>query len=275
MQPAVGVCQRVFVGVHAVAEALFLVPDVAVQNLAVAAEFRQREHTAVRARRAHFKDIFVDALVIARALIVPAAGMIDGAGGIHFPQKLCGRGRVELPPALVEGHPGANAHRIAQGGHQLAQLGGELFAGGLVFALEAFVAFILHMDAKIGQRHGDAVAGIGCAAGHILPHQHAQPVAVIVPARGFCLDVLAQHVEAERLGALDVRAQRLVGGGGVQAVRPIALIEQPALKIRLAVEQKTGRAGGVLFYLEGAQAEIAGDAVYLFAGTNQTEADII
>ena len=112
------------------------------------------------------------------------------------------------------------------------------------------------------QRGADGDGGVFPAAvGHVLPDQHAQPVAVVVPARGLNLDVLAQRVEAHRLGCGDVKGQGLVAGRGVQAVRPPALVEQAVHKIRLAVERKALHAVPVLADAHASQREVALDHV--------------
>src|SRR5690606_10228277 len=52
-------------------------------------------------------------------------------------------------------------------------------------------------------------------AGHILPNEHALPVAVVIPAGRLHLDVLADHIEAHFLGLLNIKKKRLVGGRGI------------------------------------------------------------
>ena len=68
---------------------------------------------------------------------------------------------------------------------------------------------------------------------------------MVVPAHGFDLDVFSQQVKAHGLGSLDIVDERFVGGGGVQAVGPVALLQQAALKIRFAVEEQPLRAAPV------------------------------
>ena len=65
-------------------------------------------------------------------------------------------------------------------------------------------------------------------AGHLLPDQQAQPVGPIEIARIFDLLVLADAVEAHRLGQLDVAAQGVVVGRGQPGLRPVALVEHHA-----------------------------------------------
>ena len=49
---------------------------------------------------------------VAGALIVPAAGAVDGTGGIQLVDHLADLVRIELAPALVEGDPHAETRDI-------------------------------------------------------------------------------------------------------------------------------------------------------------------
>ena len=92
---------------------------------------------------------------------------------------------------------------------------------------------------------------------HVLPHQHAQPVAVIVPAHRFDLYVLSQYIEAHVAHELNVVHHRLVARRGVQPVRPVALIEHAGVKIRLAVEHKARTPVAVMSRGDGAHGKVA------------------
>ena len=89
-----------------------------------------------------------------------------------------------------------------------------------------------------GGHHRAVVAA--SAVDQVLPHEHAEPVAVVVPAQRLDLDVLAQHREAEIPGGADVMGQRLVRRCGAEPVGPVALVEQPRVQVGLAVEQQPG-----------------------------------
>ena len=92
------------------------------------------------------------------------------------------------------------------------------------------------MHAQKGQHlHGQGLPAL--KAGHqVLPHDDPQPVAVIVPPQRLDLDVLAQHVEAHVPGGLNVPDHGLVRRRGVQAVGPVALVQQARLEAGLAVQ---------------------------------------
>ena len=57
-----------------------------------------------------------------------------------------------------------------------------------------------------------------------------------VPACWLNLDVLAYHIVTQLLGLDDVECQRLVGWGGVETIRPVALVECSKLEVVLVVE---------------------------------------
>ena len=77
---------------------------------------------------------------------------------------------------------------------------------------------------------------------HVLPDEHAEAVAVIVPAQRLDFDVLAEHVEAQVLHELNVKNHRVVARRGVEPVREVALVKNAVLEIRPAVEKQPGNA---------------------------------
>lgn len=70
------------------------------------------------------------------------------------------------------------------------------------------------------------------------PYENAEDIAVVVPEQGLDFDMLAQHVEAERLDVLQTVIHLLVAARRVDALSPIALIEQTALKDGLPVQRE-------------------------------------
>jgi hypothetical protein len=73
--------------------------------------------------------------------------------------------------------------------------------------------------------------------------------------------VFAQHGEAEPLHGGDVVDHRLVGRGRVEAVGPVALVQDPGVEVRPAVQQQPGHAVRAGAHPEGAHPEISGDAI--------------
>ena len=164
---------------------------------------------------------------------------------------------VKLAPALVEGHPHSDAGAVIELRNHLAQLLRELRAAALVLPAEGAVFAVLHMPAR-QQRRGDHRGIIAPAAvRHVLPHQHAQAVAVVVPAQRLHLDVFPEHVETHGLCGLDVEAERLIARRGVQSIGPPALVEQSVVEIWLSVQAQALHALGVGLHRETPHGEIA------------------
>ena len=111
------------------------------------------------------------------------------------------------------------------------------------FSASVNVGVLLRVRADELPRDSDA------AAGHVLPDEQAELVAVVVIAGRLDLDVLAEHVEAELLEHFEVVLHRLVGRRREQPVRPPALIERADLEERLVVEHE---AHDALVVLRGA-----------------------
>ena len=219
----------------------------------IAAELRQQRGTAeLIGLEPVLLEIHVQAAHIAEALVVPAAGRVDRARLIYGLDDLHGRLAVKLAPALVERYPHGDARVVVERGDHVAQLVQKRLARRHVRAAEEGIPAVVEVPAR-HERGGDDERVVAfAAAGHILPDEHTQPVAVIVPAVALDLDVLAQHVEAHVLGQLDVIDERVVARRGVEPVRPVALIEQAVVKIRLAVEKQAAHA--VLVCLDAALA---------------------
>ena len=187
---------------------------------------------------------------VAHALIVVAtAGSVHQAGGVYRAGEVDHLGGLELPPALVEGSPHHHRRTVVVLLHDFLPLvlEGSLHGAGL-----------LARDGAPLSRHPRLVAASQC--GHVLPHKYAQTVAVVVPAGGFHLHVLANHVVAQLLRLLHVVGQRLVGGCCVESVGPVALVEQSEvehvavvqLHAPLAIVQLAGRNlahGGVCLHV--------------------------
>lgn len=89
----------------------------------------------------------MQALKLPNFLIVPAAGVVNDAGVIELlnvRRRVC---RVELPPALVEGDPRADARAAVELGDHLGELGVIARARHRVGAGELFIVVVLMMNA--------------------------------------------------------------------------------------------------------------------------------
>ena len=95
------------------------------------------------------------------------------------------------------------------------------------------------------------------AVHHVLPDNHSETVAMVVPAHRLDLDVLAQHIKACFFCQINVIDKCLVAGGGHQPVRPVALIQQSVKKIRCVVQAEPESAVFVGLDREAAQCKVA------------------
>ena len=217
-------------------------PKVVLDRQAQAAELAQ-DAGAVLHRGEHAgAGVVVPVLHVARAAVLPAAGAVDQAAGVALHRPLDDLDGVVLAPALVEGDPDHDARVVVERGHNavplVEPLGGR---GGVPLAV-------------LRPAGADALVQRG---GHVLPDEQAELVGVVVPAGRLGFGVLAGAVEAHLLRDLDVVLQGVVGGRGVEAVGPPALVERAVEERDLAVELDAGDAGLVLAHLDLAHAEVA------------------
>ena len=103
------------------------------------------------------------------------------------------------------------------------------------------------------------VPGTICATSRntILPNQHANTIAVIVPTLAFNLDMLSQRIETSRLHGLYVIYQRIVGWRRQQSIRPIALIQHATHKILRSIQMHPWYTSLVRLHLNGTKRAIA------------------
>ena len=168
--------------------------------------------------------------------------MVNDAGVIELlnvRRRVC---RVELAPALVEGDPRADARAAVELGDHLGELSIVARASHRVGAGELFIVVVLAVDTSDKGRGDREKVIFSAAVYHVLPDEHAEAVAVIVPAHGLDFDVLAEHVEAHVLHELNIEHHRVVARRSVESVREVSLIEHAVLEIRSAVEQQPGNA---------------------------------
>ena len=187
-------------------------------------------------------EIGVDAFDISRPLVMPTAGMVDQPGIVPFPDSLRHFLGVKLAPSFIEGDPHGDGYAIIQVGDHFPQLLDEAVLFALVLPAKGSIVRIRPVFVGDQRRHRHLGTVGAAAVGHVLPYQHPQPVAMVIPAQGLHLHMLAQSVEAQLLHGPDVIDHGFIAGRGVQAVRPIALIQHPVEKEGLAVEKQAGNA---------------------------------
>ena len=214
-------------------------------------------------------EIVVQGIHISPALIVPAAGLVHKAGTVQPADGLHGPGGIELPPALIEGHPAAHAGVALQGLYRGFQLPGIFFPARFRFAAQqAPEGPCIRQAAEQRLEHVGQVGHepelVGPAAvHHVLPDDEAQLIAVVIPALRLDLGVLAQKVEAQLFYGLQFPYHCPIAGRGVQALGPVALIQQAVEQDGLAIQAEAHDPVGIRHTAPLAQGKVAVDGVAL------------
>ncbi len=229
----------------------------------IAAELGKRQGADRLRPEFQGKEIIVQAAQVAALLVKPAAGVVYQPCGIQAAYKIRGLQGVELSPALIKRNPANDGRMDAQGFYRIPCFTEKLLpplripAGKKAAAVPAVLNGNVH-GVKKGGKVGDEPVAVGAAAAyHILPHQHSQPVAVIVPALRLYFDMLAKHIEAQLLHGPDIINKCLITGRGVKAVRPVALIQDAGLHIRPVIQEDTAQAVAVGLDIAFAHGKIA------------------
>ena len=205
-------------------------PAVAVHGENVPAILRERERAPV-VFELYGAEVDVAALHFLAALILPAARVVNKARGVEHFELVRHFQRVKLAPALVEHGPERDARAVIEMAHRVRHLAPEPRAGEHAAPAVGLCVPVRKIDNAERRQCGNVEKAVRLPAGyHVLPDDHAEPVAVIVPAQRLDFYVLAQHVEAAALHRFDVMYHRLVRGRREKPVRVIALIEQTVVE---------------------------------------------
>ena len=168
--------------------------------------------------------------------MVHRTGRIFGFDPFCYPQG------IELAPSFVKEGPQADAGSvIEQPDHAegiFLKLVPALFGG----SGQQFVVVILQMGADDGKdcRHigYQQLIQRASAVHHILPDDHAQTVAVIIPSGRLDFQVLPDCIKGELLHLGNIEDHRFVRRRCHEAFRPVALIQNAVEEIGAAVESK-------------------------------------
>ena len=101
--------------------------------------------------------------------------------------------------------------------------------------MQIFVAPLLVRQGNGGQ-NGIPDVAVVAVVDHVLEDDHAQLVALVVEFVGLNLDVLAEHIEAQRLHGENIVGKTLGAGRRQQTVGPVTLVQQTVEEVRFAVE---------------------------------------
>ena len=215
-------------------------------------------------------EIVVDGAHISAALIIPAAGLVHKAGIVQRADGLHCPGRVKLAPAFVERHPAADTGMAGKRLYRGFQLPAVFFPAAFLSTAQQLPEWLCIGQAAqqrlqhIGQV-GDEPQLVGAAAvHHVLPDHKAQPVAVVIPALRLDFCVLAQQVEAQRFHLAQLPLHRRIGRRGIQALRPVALIQQAVEQDGLSVQAEAQHALRIRLTAPLAQGKVAVHGVELF-----------
>ena len=113
------------------------------------------------------------------------------------------------------------------------------------------------------------------AADHVLQHEHAQPIAMVIPARRFHFDVFAHQVEPACAHGLDIEHERFVGRCGHKAVRPIRLVEHALHENRLSVQEHALVPAFIAAHLHAAKRAVAFHLVVAIAETQLIQVGVV
>ena len=183
---------------------------------------------------------------VAATLVVPTACSINRTRRVKRVNAFRRIACVELPPTLVEKHPRNNRRMAGKHVHHGIAGARPVTAVRRIVGtkrremLRRVVAVLVPRGAHERRLAIRGPRVIFAAARHrVLPYEHAEAVAMVVPACSLNFDMLAQHIEAGFLHGGYVMNQRFVARRGQQAVRPIPLVEHTLEEQRFAIEMES------------------------------------
>ncbi len=84
---------------------------------------------------------------------------------------------------------------------------------------------------------------------------------MVIPAIRLHLDVLADHIKSHCFCLFDVESESLIGGRGIQAIWPPALIQRSILKQKLIVQHHPLNAFVIRLHRDLSHGEITADLI--------------
>ena len=177
-------------------------------RICISPVFSQRHHPVQLRFDCKGTIIVVDTVHVPALLVKPAASFIDQPAFIHLSQLFCGLAGIKLAPPLIERNPGHNAGMIVQMTNHSGQIPVILASALQICPAKQVVILVLHPSGKpirgIGQISHKTHMILSASIGHILPHNHPQPVAVIIKTIQLHLHMLAERIISHLLQLFNI-----------------------------------------------------------------------
>ena len=168
-----------------------IVPGVIFNAIVVAAEFREDDRAAPAILFVMVRvEIDVITLKVTRPLVVPSAGVVDRPRRVVFANPRRDSRRDKLSPTLVEQHPyrdGNDTYEMAEHRFEILLILPAAFG---IFSREKPIVTVFHRMIDKQRIRNEELVVLAAAVDHVLPDEHAEPVAVIIPPERLDLDVL-------------------------------------------------------------------------------------
>jgi len=116
--------------------------------------------------------------------------MVDCPGRVVFANPRRDSRRVKLSPALVERHPYRDGNDTYEMAEHRFEISPVLRAAFGIFSREKPIVTILHVMIDKQRIRNEVLVVLAAAVYHVLPNEHAEPVAVVIPPERLDLDVL-------------------------------------------------------------------------------------
>ena len=207
--------------------------------IGIAAKFRQHQRQLSVALQLQLPEIDMAAVHVGILPAEPAGGGIDPPGIVQLTQLIAHGIAVKLTPAFIEDGPVDDAGMVLQLMNGCLHGCQELLSGTRIPVQVLVLHPFLGTQGDRGQHRVPEIAVI-TVVHHVLKYHHTKLVALIIEFLRLHLNVLAQGVETQALHGQDIIGITFRGGGGKEAVGPVALIQQAVEEIGLSIQAQPG-----------------------------------
>src|SRR5690625_1664921 len=178
---------------------ILILPSVSFQRQSQSTKFTKRQDLIFskdRRHRHHGLRIIVNIHDLPFSCIISTTGCIYQPGRVIIHRPSCDSVRIKLSPGFIERNPYNDAWKIVIGIHDSLPFFSENICPLLCPILLCTQS--VHPRTRI-----PLVAQI--TAWHILPHQHPEPVTMIIPPGRFYFYMLPNHIEAHFFRFLNIK----------------------------------------------------------------------